>query len=264
MKGFYEVINKRFGILPPTEGEQDWELTCGDTSQTGEYVAFYDECGETLNPDQKRIVINMIMQGFEELFPEIDCDKREDIWTRIRKILAAEKELFAKTIKYWASLRTSLEDAFHVSGYVRELARELNLEWNEVITEADAEDLNIAYDYFEDSVIVSMNYVSGNGVSGELVADMRGDNDLKIMFQRLDRNPFSIELWFTHARRMRFSFVNPSDNCQMDIMRAKICRNGKSVFWAAWDAFDPDNEEHLTASDVMFVESEGLKWRTLG
>jgi len=58
------------------------------------------------------------------------------------------------------------------------------------------------YDDFEDSVIVSMNYISGNSVDENLVGNMRGDNDLKIVFQRLDKDPFSIELWFTHTRQI--------------------------------------------------------------
>lgn len=141
---------------------------------------------------------------------------------------------------------------------------ELYVEWNDVSTDADIEYLNNIYDNFEDSLIVSMNYISGNNIDSELVGDMRGDNDLRVVFQRLDKNPFSIELWFIHTKQMRLLFVNPSDNCQMDIMKAKVCRNSRAFFWTMWDEFDPDNEEHRTDSDVVFVESERLKWRVLG
>ena len=142
--------------------------------------------------------------------------------------------------------------------------RAMDLEWNEVLTDADIEYLNSIYDHFEDSLIVSMNYISGNTVDSELVGNMRGDNDLKITFQRLDRNPFSVELWFTHTKQMSFLFVNSSDNCQMDIMKAKVCRNESSVFWTTWDEFDPDNEEHHNFHDATFIESEGLRWRVIG
>lgn len=263
MDDFYEILNGRFGIMPPTELDQDWEFTCGDPLQTEEYISFYYEYAHSLRDDQKDVVINMIIQGFEDLFPELSQVKRDGIWKEIKEILTNENEVHAKTIKYWASLRTCLEDAFFVSGYMRELVKELSLEWNEVLTDADIEDLNYTYDYFEDSLIVSMNYLSGNSVSDELVGDMRGDNDLKITFQRLDRNPFSIELWFTHTRQMKFLFVNPSNNCQMDIMRAKVCRNNRSVFWIMWDEFDPEDEDHQRFNDVVFVESEGLRWRVI-
>ncbi|MCR4749466.1 MAG: hypothetical protein K5877_06740 [Lachnospiraceae bacterium] len=137
------------------------------------------------------------------------------------------------------------------------------MEWNEVITDSDIAYLNNIYDDFEDSVIVSMNYISGNSVDENLVGNMRGDNDLKIVFQRLDKDPFSIELWFTHTRQIRLQFVTPSDNCQMDIMKAKVCRNERALFWTRWDGFDPDNEEHRNLSDVAYIEAEGLKWRVV-
>jgi hypothetical protein len=136
-------------------------------------------------------------------------------------------------------------------------------EWNEVVTDADIENLNKIYNYFEDSMIVSMNYISGNSVDENLHGNMLGDNDLKIVFQRPDKDPFSVELWFTHTRQMRMLFVNPSDKCQMDIMKAKVCRNERSLFWTMWEDFDPDNEEHKNLSDVAYIEAEGLKWRII-
>lgn len=46
-------------------------------------------------------------------------------------------------------------------------------------------------------------------------------------------------------------------------MKAKVCRNERSLFWIMWDGFDPDNEEHRDLSDVAYIEAEGLKWRVL-
>ena len=264
MNDFYTILNKWFGIMPPTESEQDWEYTCGDASQTEDYILFYNENLPILDDEQKETLVNMMIQGFEDLYSNLDQTKKDRIWSDIKKILTEENGHHERVIRYWASLDTSLEDAFRVSGGMRELVKEMDLEWNEVLTDADIEYLNNIYDHFEDSLIVSMNYISGNTVDSELVGNMRGDNDLKITFQRLDRNPFSIELWFTHTRQMKLLFVNPSDNCQMDIMKAKVCRNESSVFWTTWDEFDPDNEEHYHFHDVTFVESEGLKWRVIG
>ena len=139
----------------------------------------------------------------------------------------------------------------------------MDLIWNEIVTEEDISNLNNLYGYFEDSVIVSMNYISGNSINDEFVGDFHGNNDLRIMFQRLDSNPFSIELWFAHTKQIKFLFVNPSDKCQMDIMKAKVCRNNNSIFWTMWDEFNPYNEEHQKLNDVVFVESECLKWRVI-
>ena len=43
----------------------------------------------------------------------------------------------------------------------------------------------------------------------------------------------------------------------------KVCRNNNSIFWTMWDEFNPYNEEHQKLNDVVFVESECLKWRVI-
>lgn len=59
----------------------------------------------------------------------VDSVQMAAIWSEIENILAKEKQIHANTIKYWASLSVSLEDAFYVSKYMRELVRNLGLEW---------------------------------------------------------------------------------------------------------------------------------------
>ena len=227
MDNFYEVLNQQFGIIPPTPYEQDWQWTCGNPSQTEGYIAFYHEHSDSMLDDQKSVVVNMIIQGYEDILKEtanksanISADT-SDIWEKIEDILVSDKHIHAETIRYWASLNHKIDDAWHVAGNMRKLVRELDLEWNEIQTDGDIEYLNDIYDYFEDSMIVSMNYISGNSVDKDLVADMKQDNDLSIIFQRLDEAPFSIELYFTHTKQMNFKFNNPSDGCLSDIMRAK-------------------------------------------
>ena len=70
-------------------------------------------------------------------------------------------------------------------------------------------------------------------------------------------------MWFAHTKQIKFLFVNPSNKCQMDIMKAKVCRNNNSICWTMWDEFNPYNEEHQILNDVVFVESECLKWRVI-
>lgn len=45
----------------------------------------------------------------------------------------------------------------------------MDLIWNAIATEEDISNLNNLYGYFEDSVIVSMNYISGNSINDEFV-----------------------------------------------------------------------------------------------
>ncbi len=137
------------------------------------------------------------------------------------------------------------------------------MEWIEVKNDADIKNINEIYNYFEDAMLIKMDFVSGDYVDNEMVGHMEQSNDLKVLFQRLDRNPFSIELWFINTKRMNMFFVNPCDKNLSDIMYAKVCRNEKSVFWTVWEEFDPYNEEHLSLSDVYHIEAYRLKWRVV-
>lgn len=133
--------------------------------------------------------------------------------------------------------------------------------WNEIRNDEDIRRLNELYGYFEDSVIVSMSYRSGDFVDKELMGHMEMKNDLRVVFQRLDNDPFSIELWFKNTRRMNFEFINPSDECVSDIMDAKVCKNDSSFFWTIWKDFDPYDPEHFLGT--VLIESEKLSWRVV-
>ena len=68
--------------------------------------------------------------------------------------------------------------------------------WNEIKSDIDIQHLNDIYNYFEDSMLISIEYISGNYVDSERVGHMEQKNDLKVIFQRLDDDPFSVELLF--------------------------------------------------------------------
>lgn len=133
------------------------------------------------------------------------------------------------------------------------------MEWNEIKTDEDIRYLNEIYHNFEDSLIVSMEYVSGDYVDRELLGHMEMTNDLKVIFQRLDNDPFSIELWFTNTKMMNFVFANYRDNRLSDIMYAKVCRNNEMIFWTLWEDFDPYREDHIP--ETVLIGAYGLKWR---
>lgn len=133
------------------------------------------------------------------------------------------------------------------------------MEWIEIKSDADVQRLNETYNNFEDSYIVRMEYISGDYVDKEYCGHMVQTNDLKVLFQRLDNDPFSIELWFKNTKRLSFVFANLTDNCMSDILYAKVCKNDKSFFWTVWDEFDPTNEEHILGTTL--IEAYGLKWR---
>ena len=66
----------------------------------------------------------MIIQGFDEMFIEcldVDSTYRETVWNKIKTILTNDKQTHIKTIQYWSCLNQSLDDAFYVAKYMREL-----------------------------------------------------------------------------------------------------------------------------------------------
>ncbi|HAV90533.1 hypothetical protein [uncultured Eubacterium sp.] len=272
-KGIVNILNERFGIEPPTIHDQDWEFTCGNHEQIEEYISLYHEFIDIFESEDKYVLINMILEAYWDkirIYENKNPDYLSELWEKIEKILVEEKDIHKNTIIYWACLETSLKNAFPVAGEMRKLIYEYGWEWNEINfdddidkVDRDIEYLNDIYDGFEDSMIVSMNYVSGDSVDENLYGTMNQDNDLRVVFQRLDESPFSLELWFTHTRQVRFIFSNPSDNRASDILEAKLCRNDKSIFWTTWKDFDPYNKEHATYEDVILIEAEGMKWRFL-
>lgn len=112
-----------------------------------------------------------------------------------------------------------------------------------------------------DSELVSFNFTSGNYVDDDLVGHEYMTNILNIVFQRLDRNPFSIELSFEEMRRL--SIYTPLIiECSADIIYAKIVIANGFIYWTKWRDFNPYDEDHLRA-DTTYIESKRLKWRII-
>lgn len=124
-KEFLSVLEERYGVMPPGEYDQDWEFTAGDSKHTEDYIDFYHEF--PLTPQQKTAMINMIIEGFEDLiWEQIDQDILNKIWDRIKMILLGDKQLHYQTIVYWSCFDIELEkDRWRVSKFMRELLASL-------------------------------------------------------------------------------------------------------------------------------------------
>lgn len=124
MEEFYKILNQQFGILPPKKDDQDWMWTAGKWEQTSDYMKFYNENFRWLDDYQKDCLINMIIQGFDDMFMEcVDVEPTyiEQIWSGIKAILVSQKQTHAETIRYWSCLDQPLDDAFYCTKYIREL-----------------------------------------------------------------------------------------------------------------------------------------------
>lgn len=121
MQDFYSVLYQKCGVIPPDKFDQDWRFTAGDSENTENYIDFYHK--NILSVHQKKEMMNMIIQGFDDLIAEgRESVLLEQIWNKIKTILVAEKQLYYQDIIYWSCLDTELEeDRFYVSKYMREL-----------------------------------------------------------------------------------------------------------------------------------------------
>ena len=83
-----------------------------------------------MTDDQKYLVINIIIQGFEDILSESDSEEEKNdlIWNEIEQILVNESSLHKETIKYWADLEVSLADAWYISKNMRKLVKSLCFE----------------------------------------------------------------------------------------------------------------------------------------
>ena len=120
------------------------------------------------------------------------------------------------------------------------------------------------YHDFEDSVLVSYTFESGNYVDDDEVSWEYNSNKLSLLFQRMDHDPFSIEIVFDYTKRLNFfAPVGALDKWGSGIDFAKIAKNDEWFYWTKWSDFDPCNEEHLNYNDFILIEARYVKWRVI-
>ena len=137
------------------------------------------------------------------------------------------------------------------------------MEWVELKNQEDILYLQEKFGNFEDSVLVYYHFNSGNYIDDNLVGYENNTNNFTMIFQRMDKNPFSIEILFENLRRFNFIAPNWNDNYSSEILYAKIVKNDKYYYWTKWEEFDPYNEQHLTYNDFILVEAHKVKWRII-
>lgn len=138
------------------------------------------------------------------------------------------------------------------------------MEWFELESNKDIAELHKKYDNFEDSYLVSFTFESGNYVDNERVGYEFNSNTLILKFERMDDNPFSIEIMFEGTRRFNGFFpIAGKDNWTAGIQYAKIANNEEFYYWTVWKEFNPYDSKHLKYNDFMLIEAQKVKWRIL-
>lgn len=142
-----------------------------------------------------------------------------------------------------------------------ELINKAIIEWKKIETEQDILEIQKIYENFLDAEIVSFRFDSGNFVDEELVGHEYMKNIFSMIFQRMDNNPFSIEVVFEEMRRINF-YAPLIDEYSAEILFAKFVKNDDFIYWTKWRDFNPYNPEHLK-EDTTFVEAKRVKWRII-
>lgn len=137
------------------------------------------------------------------------------------------------------------------------------MKWYKIKTEADIEYLHHIYNNFADSTLVSYRFESGNFVDENQVGHEFNRNKF-YLFQRLNDNPFSIEIVFEYTKRFNFfAPVGTEDSWRSEIEFAKIVKKGRWFYWTTWGNFDPDNQEHFSYNDFILIQAQTIKWRVV-
>lgn len=136
------------------------------------------------------------------------------------------------------------------------------MDWYELKTPMDIEKLLHTYNNFSDTTLVGYKFESGNFVDENRVSHEFNSNNLRLLFQRLDDNPFSIEIMFEYTKYFNFfAPVGSEDSWRSEINFAKIVKNDKWMYWTTWEDFEPNNPEHFKYNDFILIQAQNVKWR---
>lgn len=115
------------------------------------------------------------------------------------------------------------------------------MNWNIISTENDIEELLKSFNYFHDSCLVSLRYISGACVDKADLSmnPINNKRSLFVTFQSQSRNCYSIELLFKKIVKLNLEPDNENYDCS--IWEATIKRIGKYICWADTDNFDINN-----------------------
>ncbi|WRS27150.1 hypothetical protein U6B65_12560 [Oscillospiraceae bacterium MB08-C2-2] len=147
------------------------------------------------------------------------------------------------------------------------------MDWKEVNTQKDIDELLGAYGNFHDSCITNLRYDSGSYVTSDKAMHFSGadDRNLIVAFQ-CQWDPITIELCFSGLRRLHL--VGWQDNYLNNISSAYLAFHEKLlpgkperlIVWSDTDGFEPktvSESNALTEPADTYMISNRLKWRII-
>ncbi|MDF2557849.1 MAG: hypothetical protein K0R71_1677 [Bacillales bacterium] len=130
------------------------------------------------------------------------------------------------------------------------------MEWNEVKTNDDIENLLNLFGGFHDSCLKELYLWTGSYVNEKLSMGMTLGTNVRILFQRQFINPSAIELLFEDVSQVHMT--PPPENYDSIIYGASLLIEDELFYWAdVYDWMPNDNIEN----EVSWISSKRLKWR---
>ena len=132
------------------------------------------------------------------------------------------------------------------------------MNWKEIKTQADADDLMQVFGDFHDGCVREAHFWTDHWVSQDLAMSCTGelDNRIRFLVQRQFKNPSAIELLFEEVTR--FNLVPTPENYYTIIFSAALLVRDNTVFWSPDSDWSPDSPHR---DDRTWISAKHLRWR---
>jgi len=130
------------------------------------------------------------------------------------------------------------------------------MEWNEIKTIEDIENLFMLFGGFHDGCLKELYLWTDSYVDEELSMAMSSGTNVRILFQRQIENISAIELLFESVTQFHMS--PPPVNYDSVIYDATLLFEDELFYWADDSSWSPNKSIDY---DVSWISSKRLKWR---
>lgn len=132
------------------------------------------------------------------------------------------------------------------------------MDWIEIKTQQDIDNLMDLYDGFHDSCLVEVNYCSGAYVSEDLRMAMEENPTATVIFQRQDNDHRTIELKFEKAKKI--NIAPKEEGYTSEILGAALFLHDGDFYWAALDYWDLDENYR---DDITWIAAQRFFYRVV-
>lgn len=132
--------------------------------------------------------------------------------------------------------------------------------WNELSTDEELQNFMVTINYFHDSCIKEINYISGAYVNSDLAMHPVNDiRSLRVVIQRQYSDYLTIELEF---KELHYLSLRPtSDLYTCEILHATLFKKNDLIYWSDCE-MDFSKLANFKSKATMICASR-LRWRSI-